>query len=376
MDTAAVLARLGRSGALPGWLRPALVRTRGFDQVVTGRAAIEALLAHPSVTVPYGPRSDDLGLGAFPLALDGPEHLAARSQIAAAVAATSEARAIGVEAARAEAQRRVAAAGPRLEVATGVVDAALGAWIEGWYGLPGQGHALIRTGRAIMHATFLNRGVTDDPSDPRGLEWATTHIDEHRRHLVDAVADAPTGTVAAVLLAATGDAEVTARHVLGLTVGPLALGPWTLCQVIDRALDRPWTLDSLRSDADGRAAFVAAVPAVPPLPGVLRSVPAPVRVPSRRGGNLEVPAGRVLAATACPHLLGEDDGPDLTFGSGPHACLGVEPMAEVAGVVLVALGARAPRRLPGPRGRLRTGPRPSAVRSWDLPGQLEVALSS
>jgi cytochrome P450 len=203
------------------------------------------------------------------------------------------------------------------------------------------------------------------------------HVHEHRRALVEVVADAPSGSLAASVLHETGDGDegrdLAARHLLGLTVGPLALVHRAVADAVDLLLARPWELDAATDEHQARRTFVAALRHRPPLPGVLRQVPEDTDVYS--GTQLvEVPKGLVLAATACPARLGEADGPELAFGHGVHRCMGEQHTTDVATVVLQALAPRRPRRAPGPGGRLRRAPAPSGVDEWDVPGHLEVAL--
>ena len=384
-----VLARFGRSGALPRWIQPGLERFPGVAQILTTRETATGFLGLDDVTVPYAERSGLLGLGAFPLALDGDEHATAREFVEGVLEDTDEQHRRGVAAASEVADEQVAAAtGSRLEVVGAVVEPALTTWIEEWYGLAGQGTNLLRAGRLIAHATFLNPKVPGGRYDVQGLGRAITLVDDYRPPLAAAMDAAGPHTVARGLIEATGDPSLAAGHLLGLTVGPLALGTWAVVNVVDALLDQPWTLDSVTTAADGEAAFTAALRRRPPLQGVLRNNPRPrtLDLPpngGQSGGQIEVPPGLVLVHTECAaHLDDADAGagaplpPELPFGIGVHACLGQRQITEVAEVVLRALGARSPRRVDGRRGRVQPGPAPSGVsaKSWGFPGRLEVDL--
>lgn len=376
IDQARLLARLGRSGTLPWWLRPVLHQLSGLRQVVTTPGAVEALLAAPAVSVPYGPRSEELGLDAFPLALDGDAHREASDLVAASLAATARAHRAGVTAAAQVTRRRLRDATSRIDVVGGLVDPALGAWVEEWYGLSGQATDLRRTGRLILHATFLNPTVPSHPVDETALRRAVTWLERCRPGLAAAVGAAPEGTLAADLLARTGEPDLTVDLLLGLTVGPLALGSWALAHVVDELLATSWVLDSIDSDVAAREVYAEALARRPPLPGVLRDVRGRtvLRVDGR---DLAVPRGRVLAATACARFSPEDRpgrAAGLVFGAGSHACLGRAQVTEVSGVVLEALGRRSPRRVPGPAGRLTPGAGPTGVAHWPFPGRLQVSL--
>jgi cytochrome P450 len=372
MDATDLLARVGRSGALPAWLAPWIERFTGFAQVLTTPSTVTALLSRPEVTVPYGERAGALGLGGFPLALDGDAHVAARALVAGALAEAAEAHRAGVEdAATAAAGLVVAATGGRLETVGGLVDPVLRTWVERWFGLPGHGEHLLRSGRAITHAMFLNPVLPARPIDRAALERIAGWLDLRRRELAADIPAAPLGTLAAAVLARCGDdPAIAADQVLGLTVGPLALGSWALANAVDDLLDRPWVLDSVAGPDDARAAFSGAVARRPPLAGLPRRNPTRWRPP---GATVVVPTGTVLAATSCA-LRGTAGDAALAFGRGAHACLGVDEIHDVAAVALGALARRHPRRAPAPGGRLASGPAPSGVTPWPFPGRLEVRL--
>ena len=368
MNLVPILAWVGKNGALPSWVRPVAVRIIGFDQVLTTSGTVAAFLDLPDVTVPYGDRSSLLGLGAFPLALDGEPHLSARDLIEDVIRTTDDAHKAGVAAAATVAGQRVAvAAGGQLDVAGGVVEPALIAWVERWFGLPGLGTSLLRSGRLIMHATFLNPTRPNGRVDTAGLQRAVDWVNEQRPQLAVAIDGAAAGTVAAALRERTGDAGLAAGHLLALTVGPLALGAWALDVVIDDLLDRPSGLDYLKTDEDGQMAFSSALRRRAPLLGVKRDTPSGRQLEGTRS-RIDLPPGHLLAATACAD---RSPGPNLfAFGSGRHSCLGPRQMSEVAGPILRILGSASPRR----DGRLLPDAKPSGVRTWPFPGRLVVQL--
>jgi hypothetical protein len=271
------------------------------------------------------------------------------------------------------ARQAVSTAQGPLDLVGRVVDPALEAWVEHWYGLPGLGDDLLRSARFVTHAIFLNPTLPKGRIDLGGLRRAVDHLEAQRAALVAPMAAAPPGTVSHALLGRTGDPDIAAGHLLGLTVGPLALGSKALAEGLDHLLDQPRALDDLRSASGAEKAFRASLRQHPPLPGVLRHNP--VRRPVQGGRRLvTVPVGEVLAATACPAHLGDDDPPDLVFSHGRHLCLGPRQITEVAGRGLWAVAARPPRRRPGRRGRLVWGSRPTGVQRWPIPSRLAVVL--
>lgn len=387
---ARALAWLAPDGGLSSPLRW-LAAKAGFSQVLTSRAAIVDLLDDATVTVPYHERSEPLGLHRFPLALDGAEHAAARALVLDAVVASDGAHRRGC----ADAERLVAevladaSGGGALDLVAEVVDPALTTWVARWFGLPGWGPALQRCGRLITHATFLNPPLPEGRVDLDALRLAVDHVTVVADELEAPMAAAPAGTLSHALLRLTGgDASLSAQHLLGLTVGPLALTSKALALSFDALLDEPRTVQALADDlagggggggtgaggAGGEATFRRLLRAHPPLPGVLRRNPAERQVPGRRGG-VTVPAGLVMAATSCPLHQGDVDLPDLVFGYGRHRCLGAEHTTRVGGLVVGAVGAARPSRHAGARGRLVDEPAPTGVRSWPFPGHLEVVLT-
>jgi cytochrome P450 len=369
-----VLARFGRSGTLPWWLAPIFRFGTGFRQALTTEATVTALLDRPGVTVPYGPRAQVLGLETFPLALDGGAHDTARQLVQGALGDAAARHHAAVRDLRGRADELVVGATGRIELIGGLVDPCLTAWVEHWFGLDALGHRLLRCSRAITHSMFFNPPTPKGPVDEAGLARLVAIVETDRAAVAAAVPAAPSGTLAAALLARCGgDAHAAASHVLGSTVGPLALGSWALALALDDLLDRPWILDSVIDEAHARAAFAGALARRPPLPGLPRDNPSGFRIDP---DGIDVPAGRVLAATACATKLADPPPADLPFGHGPHACLGIPAIHDVAAPLVAALARRYPRRAAGPAGRLTKDPGPSGVRSWPFPGRLEVTLAS
>ncbi|WCO67727.1 hypothetical protein PO878_03185 [Iamia majanohamensis] len=373
-----LLAVLGWRGVLPA-PAAALVECRtGFRQVLTRRSTVEALLAHPEVLVTYGPASRLLGLGDFPLACDGSAHAAARARIARALDRSAGARRRGEDAAAEVADAAVLAAGPRLDVVTGLVDPALAAWVEGWFGLPGWGPTLARIGRLVLLATALEPETPRARADQRGRDAALRAVDRARPALDEAVRDAAPGTLAASLLTESGgDVDAAVADLVGLTVGPLALGSWSLALVVDGLLDDPIQLAGPGSATEAAWLFDRTLARRAPLPGLPRQCGAPVEV-GDGGAHHRLPAGPVLAATRAAAGAEGTGTPtsaaNLAFGSGPHRCMGQHEVTVVAGIVLRALADGRPRRRPGRRGRPLTGAAPSGVGRWPFPGHLVVRL--
>lgn len=378
LDLADVLVRLAPHGGLAPLLRLGFAQATGLVQVLTTRAAIVELLEDPSVLVPYGERSTPLGLDRFPLALDGDEHAAARQLVVRALAASDDAHQAGLVAAADELARRLGEGDRRVELVGDVVEPALFAWTETWFGLAGQGVELLASGRLILHATFLNPKVPKGAIDLVALRRAVDQVQEHRVRLVEAMADAPAGTLSHSLLAETGHDEagrdLAARHLLGLTVGPLALVHQSVTEAVDHLLGAPWRLDAADDAGQATASFLWALRRCPPLAGVLRVSPHATDVYGGRR-HVDVPEGVVLAATSCPARSGDARAPELAFGHGPHRCLGEQHTVAMAVVVLQALALRRPRRAPGPDGRRQPAAAPSGVRQWDFPGRLVLRLA-
>jgi cytochrome P450 len=382
---AGVLAWLAPQGGISWALRPVL-RKVGLAQVLTSRSSTTELLDRPDVRVPYRDRSAPLGLGGFALALDGEDHVAARKVLVEAIEGSADAHAAGLEEAAALAQGAVRDAGARVDAVRDLLEPALFVWAERWFGLPRAGPDLLLTGRLVLHATFLNPKLPNARVDLSALRLAVDRLEGHRRELVTDMAQAPEGSLSATLLAAVhalpeerrptdaaARADLAARHLQGLTVGPLALVHRTVADAMDRLLREPWRIDAAGDPDEAARAFLGALRADPPLPGVLRTNPAECDV---HGGSgiVTVPAGLVLAATACPARRGDVDGPELAFGHGVHRCLGEQHTVAVATAVLGALASRRPRRIWGPGGWLQPATAPSGVRDWPFSRGLRVAL--
>lgn len=338
----------------------------GFRQVVTGPAAIDALLADPTTRVPYQERSERLGVGRFPLALDGEEHVEARALIAAVLRDTVAAHQAGIAKARRQALDIVASTGPRLDVVADLIDPVLRTWCETWLGLPGEGLHLQRVGQLTTHTVFLNPRapeprVPGQGIDCDGLARCVELIAEQRARWAPMVAAAPEGSVVRALhehpSVASPD-EVTA-HTVGLTVGPLALGSRAVAIAVDELLKRPEQFAAITDETAATAAFDRVLAVRPPLPGV----------PRRRGGH------EVLALTQAAAAVAASDPAAWAFGAGPHRCMGRPQISEAAAAILLALAPTRPTRSDGPRGRLRMAHGPSGVRSWPFEGHLVVDLN-
>jgi len=371
MDVPGPLSWLAPGGGLSGLLRRGLKHT-GVVQALTTRTAIVDLLDLADVTVPYAERSAPLGLDRFPLALDGADHEEARQVVAAALLRSDGEQRAGVDDAEQVVRTNLDEARGRgaVDVVSKVIDPALVAWVERWFGLPGCGPDLLRCGRLITHATFLNPPLPAFRVDLGGLRRAVDEVQAQHEALLAPMAEAPPGTVSHALLQVV-DPELAASHLLGLTVGPLALGSKALAEGVDLRLDGPWTAASIPTAEHGEAAFATLVDRCPPLPGVLRHNPVERRVQGGRR-RVTVPAGLVLAATACPAHRGDVGAPALAYGHGRHRCLGEAQITGLGGRVLWLLGQHAPSRV----GRLRAAPRPLGVRRWSFPGRLVVSLDA
>ncbi len=376
------LTTAGRRGGLPAVTRFAFERS-GFVQALTRSDTVMAFLDDPAVTVPYRERSELLGVGGFPLALDGMPHDEAWALISAVLANSAGAHQAGVAAAANLARHRVASASDRLDLIDRVVDPALQSWIETWYGLSKWGARLMLAGRLIHHGIFLNPAAPARRTDFTALRRAVDTVDRTRidlaAHLGSTTLSA--GTVAAELVRAT-DADLAARHLLGLTVGPLALGSQSIANVLDELLDCSWMLDGL-SPAPGERVTAARCRAQqlfgvtlghrPPLPGVARRSSAAISLVGAGGRTVSVPRGDVLVATQAAMALDPLAAP-LAFGHGDHACMGPTQITQVAGALLVEVASRSPRRIPGSAGKLADGEVPTGIVDWPFAGHLEVAL--
>jgi hypothetical protein len=321
--TTRLLAFAGRPGTLRGWLRWPFRQLTGFDDAICRHATLESALALDAITVPYGPVSAQLGLGAFPLSLDGSEHLRARARIDRTLHATAGAHADGVEAAAALA-----------ESGTSDVDTCLERWVEHWFGVPGMGADLHATSRLVTRAIFFN------PATPKGRADATVHAEAveasaaQRAAIIRAAASAPAGTVVAHLFAGGADEQQAAGDVVALTVGPLTLGSSALASVI-AALPT----DRLTSRIEAARAYRAALARRPPLPGVVRDTATRRQVP---GGSkpVRLAAGRVLASTASAARNDPHAAEGLPFGVGTHRCMGIEQITEVSAAIIAARARR------------------------------------
>lgn len=378
------LTTAGRGGALPALSRRLLQRVSGFVQALTTTETVSAFLDDPDVTVPYHERSELLGVGDFPLALDGKAHGAARKLIADVLDSSAKAREDGVTAAAALTGRQMATASDRLDLIEQVVDPALEAWVETWYGLPDWGCKLMRAGRLILHATFLNPKQPKGHTDFGALRRAIDTVDCIRFDLADHLGKTdplPDRSVAAELVSRT-DPQVGAQHLLGLTVGPLALGSQSMAHVLDELLGCSWKLADLTTRPGENVAgarlraeglFGATLARRPPLPGVARHCPVGRGVAGTDDRCVWVPRGDMLVATQAAMTL-DPRASALVFGHGAHACMGRSQITEVAGAVLVAVASRSPRRIPGAAGKLTNGEAPTDFADWPFPGHLDVSL--
>jgi hypothetical protein len=273
-------------------------------------------------------------------------------------------------------------AGRRLDVVSGLIVPTLERWVDRWFGLAGEGPALLRTSQMITHAMFFNPTVPKGSLDALALDRTTRWVEQHRLRLTGAVGAARPGTLVAHLLTATGgDPGLTARHLLGLTVGPLALGATAIARATDHLLGQRATFDRI-AGADhpptaARRPFLDALRVRPPLDGVIRTNPRATGSTGADRGPDDLPHGPILVATAlamrCPHH-GTSTEDHLAFGHGAHRCLGVTESTDIASVILASLATRAPVRSTDHRGALRPAPAPSGVATWPFPGSLEVVL--
>ena len=350
-------------------------RAAGFSAFLLRAPMIEAALAHPDVEVPYRERSAELGVGAFPLALDGPDHLRARDLIAGALTASEAAHVAGRGAAGARAAEAVARPSRYADVdlLDEVVLPSLDAWTETWFGLEGHGPLLRIVGVATAHAMFFNPARPRAAVDQRALDFVIRTLADARLVLGPAMADAPTGTVAASLRD-HGDLDATTAltHLIGLCVGPLALTPIALASVIDELLGRPGSV-GLAGVYDRRTAaerYHEILDDRPPLPGVPRRCPIPVdvRVQNR---TRRLPAGTFLAVNQVAELEDPDPG-SPAYGRGPHLCMGSRQSSEVASAVLAEIAPVHPLRNTGAAGKLHRATPPIRLRNWPAPSGLRV----
>lgn len=352
-----------------GWLR----WLTGFDSIVAAPDLIPQVLTRAQVTVPYLQASAALGLGGFPLALDGSAHVAARGQVGEVLAASAGAHQAGVARAVALAGRSMAASRQRLDVVDEVVDPVLATWVEAWFGLPGLGDELLGASRLTMHTIFFNPKKLNDEPDLGDRAIAAALVADTRERIVDALADAPDGTVARELQSVfPDDPQATSSFVLGLTVGPLALGSRTIVKAIDRLLTSEGTVRPLTSDAHAVRVFNEMVAQNPPLEGLPRCLSEDVEIE----GHCLAAGGSLLALTEAAAITTPDDPAAWSFGAGPHECMGRAEITQLATAILMALSSRRPRRMDGPQGKVRNGTAPAGIRAWDFPGHLMVVLTS
>jgi cytochrome P450 len=378
-----LIAKLvSRRRALGRVLRP-LARRAGFSQVLLSRRTIEAELATGVLTVPYGLRSTLLGLGVFPLALDGPAHTASRIAITAAIQGSQDRHQDGVNAAQELVSGCLADAGPRLDLIGAVLRPALHVWMERWTGLVGLGPTLERAGCIAHQAIFINNGDVTGKSDVivdvrracNEMASALTTIETAiGAAYADGASAAPNSLVARLVTAAgplTDDAiRAVARDIVGLCVGPLALGSLALAAMFDELLDS----DDPITTTDEQRQFVLRTLAMrPPIPGVVRTCP--VNRPVWEAPQASLGPGRVLALTSVVSLAEPppttQDG-SLVFGAGAHRCLGGAQAVELATALLEPFSERRPTRYSGPGGQLT--PQPSNYTSWPFPGLLFATL--
>jgi cytochrome P450 len=377
-DPVKALARLAaklRWLVLPRGLNRMLRKASGFEQVLLSAEAIDAALSDPVVQVPYAEPSRAVGLEAFPLALDGEAHTDAREVITGILEASSPGHERGVEEASAAASAAVDGASGRIDVVAQMVDPALAVWVDAWFGLPGMGADLQRAGRLAMHTIFLNQTNPLAAADSGAREVARRYLDEVRARIIEAAPAASADTVVGALRdEGKVDDDLLATHVLGLTVGPLALGSWVLADAIDGLLDREGQVVPITSEAHARRILEELMVAKPPLPGVPRVLHHPLDL-KVGGASIQLPAGHVLALTGgVTETPGSDDPARWVFGVGPHACMGRTQITAVGAAILQALSRGRPTRSAGPAGTLAHGAGPSRVRGWAFPGHLVVDL--
>lgn len=354
---------------LPPFPAALVHRFTGFNQFLLDEATIKSALSDESVRVPYAEASGAIGLAQFPLALDGDDHGTARELISDVLVASGAAHAAGVAAAASAAATIIDEAGDRLDVVAQLVDPVLAKWVEIWFGLPGMGVDLQRAARLTMHTIFLNPKLPKGDRDDDAREVAADYLEGVRTQILDCPRNQDESMVSVVkaLRGSPGvDDDLVATHLLGLTVGPLALGSQTLATAINTLLDWESPVAPITDVAHARRILEELMVASPPLPGVPRRV-------DRAIGKL--PQGNVLALTGGVAQTDTSDDPaKWVFGAGSHACMGQKQITGVGAAILMALSRARPVRAPGPDGALRDGAGPSGVRDWPFPGHLTVAL--
>jgi cytochrome P450 len=360
-----VLAALGPHGGLSQPWRWAFARATGFSQALTAEATIAPFVHGIGVTVPYGARSAELGLGAFPLALDGAAHTDARRLIADVLDESADAHTDAVRSAAALAAQIVGDAGPRFDLVSGLVRPVLRDWVERWYGLPEWGERLELAGCMAHHAIFLNPDRPNRRTDEASAHTAAAVIARTLHDLeTELVAPRSAGTVSAAL-ASRVSPELAARHLVGLTVGPLALGRIAVVQAIDVLVTDGW------STTASEHMFETALRRHPPLPGIPRLYGTSTDLPGIGRRRVRITSGTVLAATGAALAREDEPSTSLLFGHGPHACMGREQIGAVAAAIIDALSLRPPVARVG---RARPEPPPRGMHSWPFPGRLELRL--
>jgi cytochrome P450 len=374
-----VLARWLPRISLPG----PLARQVGFRSFVCSHHEVVALLHDVDARVPYAMRSHQLGLGQFPLALDGDHHVTRRAEIGAVLAKSAEQHRAALEAATAFVDRTVGGAtNTSIEVVNDLIRPALVVWAQTWFGVTATlAGELSRVGDVVTHAMFFNPTRPGGRVDHRALAAARAQV-ERVAQLVDAeVGGAPSGSLLALLhdlhhAEGSSPRGSVASDVLGLTVGPFTLTAWSIACALDTIIDRPAVLASLTNPTAATASYYEALRFSAPLPGIIRQCP---HHPDTSQLAVTLTALQDATRYRRPRAfdIDRDHVEHLAFGSGPHRCLGQDTASDLAGIVLHALARHHPQRVQGSAGQLAHGagaPQGFARERWPFPSTMWITL--
>jgi cytochrome P450 len=374
-----LLARWLPHISLPG----PLARRVGFASIISSHRGVSALLHDVDAWVPYATRSDQLGLGQFPLALDGEHHVTRRAEIGTVLANSAEQHRHALDAVTAFVDRTVGnAANASIEVVNDLIRPALVVWAQHWFGVTATlAGELSCAADVVTHAMFFNPARPGGRVDHKALAAACAQV-ERVAQLVDAeVGGAPNGSLLALLhdlhhVDGSSPRGSVSSDVLGLTVGPFTLTAWSIACAVDTIIDRPAVLASLTNRAVARASYFEAMRFSAPLPGIIRQCP-------HDTGTSQL-AVTLIALQDATHYrrptsfdVHRNHVEHLAFGSGAHRCLGQDTAGDVAGIVLHALARQRPQRVQGSAGQLAHGagaPQGFTRKQWPFPSTMWITL--
>jgi cytochrome P450 len=371
-------------------VRPILVV--GNNALVTRAADVRAVLRdHEHFTVSHYAPKMAAASGPFILGLDDTE-LYRRDHAALRAAIRSEDVPALADATLAAARRRLAAAGPRLDVVADFADRVIDEVMSTYFGTPGPDTPTqLRWARTIFEDVFLNVGNAPVVHE-RSLAAATEmrdHLDRliaARRAAIAAGDAVPDDVLSRLIRRAPEDGglhDIAIRHnFIGLIAGWIPTVSKAFALVVDELLRRPDELAgaqraAAQGDRDAVAAYVfEALRFRPQTWALLRICGADQTIaPGTRRATTIRKGARVLVATQsamfdpravkAPRQFRVDRPWEtyLHFGDGLHTCFGLQINRVHLPTMAMALLEGPPiARLPGAEGRLRTeGPYPASL---------------